>query len=50
MGGERLFLLFLGTSGKVDLYVGMKFSNSGAFRLWIGRLRSVFRSVPGKKD
>ena len=50
VGGERLFFLFLGTSGKVDLYVGMKFSNTGAFRLWIGRPRSVFRSVPGKKD
>ena len=50
VGGERLFFLFRGTSGKVDLYVGTKFNNTGAFRLRIGRPRSVLRSGPGKKD
>ena len=50
VGGERLFFLFLGTSGKVDLYEGIKFSKTGAFRLRIGRPRSVLRSGPGKKD
>ena len=32
-GGERLFFFLLGTSGKADLYVGIKLRSRGAFRL-----------------
>ena len=49
-GGERLFFFLFGMSGSVDLYVGIKFSNRGALRLWIGRSRSFFKSFPGKYD
>lgn len=46
-GGERLFFFFFGTSGRVDLYVGIKFRRRGAFLLWTGKSRSFFRSLLG---
>ena len=44
-GGERLFFFFFGTSGRVDLYVGIKFRRRGAFLLWTGKSRSFLRSL-----
>ena len=45
--GDRLFFFFFGTSGRVDLYVGIKFRRRGAFLLWTGNSRSFFRSLLG---